>query len=230
MSIYLVHDTTGDDLGLLEHPAPSLELAGARPLRNAVERFLSAEPQAHIRSECHREERGCPMRGHRRLQLSIIAVAFSIAAVTAVASAALFVAAAAADPPQGLTVREPLSNVPTGACSRFAPGDVLTFTGLTLTDVSEKTWYDPETGEFRFRRTTLVSASAANGGYSYKLDATLHITGVASGDFTMFGQTRIARSDGRIITGDAHIYFDHLGGDVYRLEWLSGPRGADCRS
>ena len=25
MSIYRLHDTTGDDLGLLEHPAPNLE-------------------------------------------------------------------------------------------------------------------------------------------------------------------------------------------------------------
>jgi hypothetical protein len=154
------------------------------------------------------------------------------AQLLAVIAAAVFVANAAADPPRGGGPPEPLSNVTTGACVGFAPGDVLTFTGLTTRYVSVKEWFDPEIG-FMTRVTAHFSATAVSGDYSYALDATLHYTGFAQVDFTMTGRTTIRRSDGRSIKGDAHIYwqlfFDPFtGSGDYRLEWLSGPTGARC--
>jgi hypothetical protein len=82
---------------------------------------------------------------------------------------------------------------------------------------------------FLIRVTNQFSATAISGEYSYTLDATLHFTGGAMQEFTMTGQTRVQRSDGLSITGDARIYYHHELAD-YRLEWLSGPRGAGCRN
>ena len=148
------------------------------------------------------------------------------ALLLAVAFAAVSAASAAAGPPIEGTIREPLSNVPTGACVSFAPGDVLTFTGLTARYDTYREW-SPEEGTYLIRYTNRFSATATSGIYSYALDATLHFTGGALMDFSETGQTRIHRSDGRNITGRAHIYYDHFLAD-YRLEWLSNPTGVDC--
>jgi len=148
----------------------------------------------------------------------------------AVMGAAVFVGNVAADPPQAFPLREPLRDVPTGACVDFAPGNVLTFTGLSSTFIMEKDWQVEVPGGFTVVSRTLsrLAGTATSGGYSYTLDATLHFYGEPFGDFQADGQTIIRRRDGRVITGDAHIFWNHLGGDVYSLEWLSGPRGADC--
>jgi hypothetical protein len=42
MSIYRLHDTTGDDLGLLEHPAPNLEPGDVVVLADGREAVVTA--------------------------------------------------------------------------------------------------------------------------------------------------------------------------------------------
>jgi hypothetical protein len=121
--------------------------------------------------------------------------------------------------------------VTTGACAGFATGDVLTFTGLTTTYVSFKEWFEPGVG-WMTRLTARFAATTVSGEYSYTLNATLHYTGGAQIDFTMTGRTRIHRSDGRTISGGAHIFwlldYSKPGSGDYRLDWLSGPVGAGC--
>ena len=46
MSIYRVHDTTGDDLGLLEHPAPNLEPGDVVVLADGREGVVTARVEA----------------------------------------------------------------------------------------------------------------------------------------------------------------------------------------
>ncbi len=46
MPIYRVHDTTGDDLGLLEHPAPNLEPGDVVVLADGREALVTAPVEA----------------------------------------------------------------------------------------------------------------------------------------------------------------------------------------
>ena len=46
MSIYRVHDTTGDDLGLLEHPAPNLEPGDVLLFADGREGVVTARVEA----------------------------------------------------------------------------------------------------------------------------------------------------------------------------------------
>jgi hypothetical protein len=46
MSIYRLHDTTGDDLGLLEHPAPNLESGDVVVLADGREAVVTARMEA----------------------------------------------------------------------------------------------------------------------------------------------------------------------------------------
>ena len=46
MSIYRVHDTTGEDLGLLEHPAPNLELGDVLVFADGREGVVTARVEA----------------------------------------------------------------------------------------------------------------------------------------------------------------------------------------
>jgi hypothetical protein len=46
MSIYRLHDTTGEDLGLLEHPAPNLEPGDVVVLADGREGVVTARVEA----------------------------------------------------------------------------------------------------------------------------------------------------------------------------------------
>jgi hypothetical protein len=46
MSIYRLHDTTGDDLGLLEHPAPNVEPGDVVVLTDGREGVVTARVEA----------------------------------------------------------------------------------------------------------------------------------------------------------------------------------------
>jgi len=46
MSIYRIHDTTGEDLGLLEHPAPNLEPGDVVVLADGREGVVTARVEA----------------------------------------------------------------------------------------------------------------------------------------------------------------------------------------
>jgi hypothetical protein len=46
VSIYRLHDTTGDDLGLLEHPAPNLEPGDVVVLGDGREALVTARVEA----------------------------------------------------------------------------------------------------------------------------------------------------------------------------------------
>jgi hypothetical protein len=46
MSTYLLHDTSGDDLGLLEHPAPNLEPRDVVLLADGREALVTARVEA----------------------------------------------------------------------------------------------------------------------------------------------------------------------------------------
>ena len=46
MPIYRLHDTTGDDLGLLEHPAPNLEPGDVVVLADGREGVVTARVEA----------------------------------------------------------------------------------------------------------------------------------------------------------------------------------------
>ena len=46
MSIYRLHDTTGDDLGLLEHPAPNLEPGDVVVVADGREAVVTARVEA----------------------------------------------------------------------------------------------------------------------------------------------------------------------------------------
>ncbi|HEX2459811.1 MAG TPA: hypothetical protein VHJ58_06645, partial [Vicinamibacterales bacterium] len=46
MSIYRLHDATGDDLGLLEHPAPNLEPGDVVVIADGREALVTARVEA----------------------------------------------------------------------------------------------------------------------------------------------------------------------------------------
>ena len=46
MAIYRLHDTTGDDLGLLEHPAPNLEPGDVVVVADGREAIVTARVEA----------------------------------------------------------------------------------------------------------------------------------------------------------------------------------------
>ena len=46
MSIYRLHDATGDDLGLLEHPAPNLEPGDVVVVADGREALVTARVEA----------------------------------------------------------------------------------------------------------------------------------------------------------------------------------------
>ena len=47
MPTYRVHDTTGDDLGLLEHPAPNVEAGDLVMLRDGREALVTARVETY---------------------------------------------------------------------------------------------------------------------------------------------------------------------------------------
>jgi hypothetical protein len=64
MASYRLHDTTGDDVGLLEHPAPNLEPGDVVTLPDGQDALVTARVEAYPRSRSRRFSRSSSSEGH----------------------------------------------------------------------------------------------------------------------------------------------------------------------